>query len=87
MEFKNYKPIDGKLLKISSVLEDGKIKLFKLRGDFFIHPEESIEQIENYLIGKDIDKDFVSNFEDFLSESQIQVYGFKPQDLLDYFTN
>ena len=87
MEFKNYKPIDGKLLKISSVLEDGKIKYFKLRGDFFIHPEESIEQIENYLIGKDINKDFVLNFEEFLNENKIQVYGFKPQDLLDYFTN
>ena len=39
MEFKNYKPKNGKLIKIFVEFSGTKIKEFKLRGDFFMHPE------------------------------------------------
>ena len=44
----------GKLLRIK-VEHDDKIKKVQILGDFFAHPEHSINEIESYLEGLDVD--------------------------------
>ena len=86
MEFKNYKPENGKLLKIFVEFSGSKIKQFKLRGDFFMHPESSLEILEDFMLDLDMSKNFTQDLERFLTDNQIQVFGFKPCDLYDFLT-
>lgn len=86
MEFKNYKPENGKLLKIFVEFSGSKIKQFKLRGDFFMHPESSLELLEDFMLNLDMSKNFTQDLERFLTDSHIQVFGFKTQDLYDFLT-
>jgi len=86
MEFKNYKPLNGKLLKIFVEFSGSKIKQFKLRGDFFMHPESSLESLEEFMLNLDMSKNFTQDLEGFLASNQIQVFGFLPQDLYDFLT-
>jgi len=45
------KVIGGKLIRISFLLEDNKISNMKITGDFFLYPEEGIEELERRLNG------------------------------------
>ena len=47
---------NGKLVAIDFELSNGKVSSMKITGDFFLHPEESIEIIEGTFLGvsKDI---------------------------------
>jgi len=45
------KVIGGKLIRISFLLEDNKIFNMKITGDFFLYPEEGIEELERRLNG------------------------------------
>lgn len=75
-----YKVINGKLLKIKFQLNNNIIESFNLRGDFFIHPEDELENIEKFLIGLKIDN-IDRSLNDFLKKNHIQVLGFNPIDL------
>jgi len=49
----------GKLIKIDAVFNAERIERIKITGDFFLHPEEKIEELENALLGvelKDVEK-------------------------------
>ncbi len=46
-----YKVPNGKLLKIFLEEAEGKIVTLKITGDFFVYPEESIEELEKALLG------------------------------------
>ncbi len=76
-----YKPPDGKLLRIRFDVEGDIIKSLRITGDFFIHPEEAIVDIEQFLIGKKIHI-IDSALTEFLSDNNITVIGFSPIDLL-----
>ena len=42
---------NGKLLKVFLEYEGEKINKIKITGDFFIHPEETIDELEKELAG------------------------------------
>jgi hypothetical protein len=42
---------NGKLLKVEIDVRDNKLKYIKIMGDFFAHPEDSIEKLEERLGG------------------------------------
>ena len=66
----------GKLVKVSLELEQGKIKYIKITGDFFMHPEEAIERIENYLIGVAFDRaEIKDNISKTITKNNIQLFG------------
>ena len=46
----------GKLIKCEIEVEGRKIKEIKFTGDFFIHPEEMLEELEENLRGKNIEE-------------------------------
>lgn len=47
----NYKIPGGKLVKVKLNTTSGKITQVRILGDFFLHPEETIQTIEDSLIG------------------------------------
>ena len=51
-----YKVKGGKLIRVQLTAKDKKIKKIKITGDFFLHPEEVIEDIERTLEGCILDE-------------------------------
>ncbi len=72
----------GKLVKIelAYILKSMRIKKIKITGDFFLHPEETIEKLEESLVGVKLEKKCVKNkIESVLKNSQF--YGFDVNSL------
>jgi lipoate-protein ligase A len=53
----DYKVPGGKLIRLQADIEDGKIKKICINGDFFIHPEEKIAELEKALMEKHLDRE------------------------------
>jgi len=51
----------GKLVKCTLSLKDGKIKSVKFTGDFFMYPEEKIEELEKMLEGIECTDESIRN--------------------------
>ncbi|MGY5859157.1 MAG: lipoate protein ligase C-terminal domain-containing protein [Candidatus Thorarchaeota archaeon] len=65
----NYKVPEGKLVKVKLSISSEKIDRVQILGDFFLHPEETILTIEQFLAGcqkdtKLIEKIIVEKLED-----------------------
>lgn len=75
----------GKLIR-AEVEFDEAIRKLKITGDFFMHPEEAIEGIENSLIGMAVSiskEELESEIKQFLEARQILLIGFSPADLAE----
>ena len=57
----SYKVPGGKLVKVKLEAASGKISEVKILGDFFLHPEETLQIIEESLIGSPADKTSIEN--------------------------
>ena len=70
-----------KLIKISLEYADSKIiSSIRITGDFFLYPEETLDQIEASLIGKKMDRNSIKEtIEKCLSHSE--AFGFDPESL------
>lgn len=75
-----HKVPQGKMLRIEADITDSVINNIKITGDFFIHPEEVITEIENFLIGKKVEK-IEQGLSIFLDKKNIRIIGFTPKDL------
>ncbi len=75
-----YKIPNGKLLRIKVGIDNSEIEKITINGDFFIHPEEAVIEIENFLSGKKIDS-IDKELTKFLKDKDIRVIGFSPADL------
>ncbi|MBI4995228.1 hypothetical protein HZC21_06380 [Candidatus Peregrinibacteria bacterium] len=78
-----YKVPNGKLLKV--FLEDfgGKIVSIKITGDFFMHPEENIENLENALKDCELKPEAIaSRIEDALHEKPTTFFGLDTESLV-----
>ncbi len=49
--YAEYKVPEGKLVKVKVEMQDGNITSLQILGDFFVHPEHHIEEIEKHLCG------------------------------------
>jgi hypothetical protein len=65
---------NGKLLKIFLDYEDNKINKIKITGDFFIHPEETIEKLEKTLNGVEFNS-LEKKIDDFFDNEDPQMFG------------
>jgi len=71
------------MLKISLKEESGLIKRIHIAGDFFMHPEETIEKLENFLEGVVLKEESLeAAFAGFLLAEEVQIYGFEAEDLV-----
>lgn len=57
--------------------------MFKLRGDFFMYPEDGFLEIEKFLVGKKVDESLGRILQEFIDEQKFDVFGFCAQDILD----
>ena len=79
-----YKIPNGKLLKIS--LDYNKntnnINNIRITGDFFVHPEEAIELIEEELINVKLDKiKLFETIQSVIDENNIELIGLDVEGL------
>lgn len=75
-----YKVPGGKLLACE-VDYDKKITRIKLSGDFFMHPESAILDLEAVIHGKTMDE-LGAVVDDFFNESEITLVGVAPSDFV-----
>jgi hypothetical protein len=74
----------GKLLRVTSVINGGKIQSISIRGDFFIHPEEAVSVIEISLVGSIAERDQLHPLlSKIIIGNQIEIVGFEIEDLID----
>ncbi|MCD6593167.1 biotin--protein ligase [Candidatus Bathyarchaeota archaeon] len=78
-----YKVKGGKMIKIQLTLENKKIiKDLRITGDFFLHPEETIEDIEKALRGCSLSKEeLVRIIKETLTSKRAVLLGASPEDL------
>ncbi len=79
-----YKIPDGKLLKVFLTWDESSNQITKvlLQGDFFIHPESGIEEIEKALVGCALSENFmVSSIERVVSHFGMELFGVNSQGI------
>ena len=76
----DFKVPEGKLLRLKVDIKKNSIKQIKIAGDFFIHPEEAILEIEEFLTEININE-IEKKLSSFLRKRKIQIIGFTPGDL------
>ncbi len=82
MKTVDYKVPGGKLLRIQVEFNGSKILLCRIFGDFFMHPEEKILNLEQFLVGQDITQLSQDAIAEFLQHEMVEVFGFAAGDLL-----
>ncbi len=71
----------GKLIKVHLRKKDSKIDFIKITGDFFMHPEEFIEDLEKILIGCPLNEaEITKTIEAFIKKHEISLLGVTPKD-------
>jgi lipoate-protein ligase A len=76
-----YKVEGGKLVKVELKLEDDKIKEVKIMGDFFLHPEELIEELEKTLEGSELNEEVLADYiKTFIIKNEAVLLGVTPED-------
>jgi Zn ribbon nucleic-acid-binding protein len=77
----------GKLIKIDVESKENKISKLRIYGDFFLHPEDSIEIIENVLIGCRYDRCAIKKTIDtVMKKNNIQSVGIDSDSLSEAIT-
>lgn len=72
---------DGKLLRVD-IHYDKRVDRVEVTGDFFIYPEEALEDIENALVGIDVNEDedtIVDLVRRIVVEKRIEMIGVSPE--------
>ncbi len=76
-----YKVEGGKLVKVQLCSENGKIDEVKITGDFFLHPEELIEELEKTLEGSEINEGLLTGqIKAFIKKHKAVLLGATPED-------
>jgi len=74
----------GKLLNIKVDYSD-KINKIQIVGDFFAHPENSIQEIEEKITGMDVDFDhdtLTNDLNVFVKENNYNLIGIHPEAIV-----
>lgn len=78
----------GKLLKIEIEVVNNSISKLKIYGDFFLHPEEGIEIIEENLLGCSYDFNIIKQkIDTILKQNNIQAVGIDSSSLAEAITS
>jgi lipoate-protein ligase A len=75
----------GKLIKVEIWYEDS-IEKAMISGDFFLHPEEGIEDLEKSLFGLTTNSSLLevkNRLNDAISEKKLELIGFTSDDLAE----
>ncbi len=75
----------GKLVSIELSAEDGVVSGVKITGDFFLHPEESISDLESSLVGVKIPFDWIDTEKKLLAvitDRRLELVGVKSGNII-----
>ena len=76
-----YKVQGGKLIRIQLGVQADRISQIKITGDFFMHPEELIDELEKTLIGETLDKqNLIRCIAAFMEKNGVVLLGALPED-------
>lgn len=76
-----YKVEGGKLVKVQLAKRGNAIGKIKITGDFFLHPEELIEELEEKLEGRLLDEEDLTEYIRALMEkNEASLLGAAPED-------
>ncbi len=76
-----YKVKGGKLIKVQLRKKDDRIDFIKITGDFFMHPEELIEDLEKTLIGCSLSEtEITETIKGFIRRHKVSLLGVAPED-------
>jgi hypothetical protein len=76
-----YKVSGGKLIKVQLTAKENLIEKIKIMGDFFLHPEESIESLEKELENQVLEEqNITSTIKAFLKRHNAILLGVSPED-------
>lgn len=77
-----YKIPNGKLIACNVEQELGVITKLKISGDFFMHPEDSIIELEKTILGATV-KDYPAKINQYFDENKIKLVGVKITDFIE----
>ncbi|MFX1262954.1 MAG: lipoate protein ligase C-terminal domain-containing protein [Promethearchaeota archaeon] len=84
MSYYSHKVPGGKLIKVKVESKDDRIQEITLLGDFFLHPEHVLEEIEESLLGVRLSKDAViEKLKAVLDENNATVIGADAEDFAE----
>jgi lipoate-protein ligase A len=73
----------GKLVKVQLTQKDGEIQKIRITGDFFLHPEEAIDKLEQALVGKPLkEENLLQTVRNILREKKVTLLGVAPEDFV-----
>ena len=76
-----YKVEGGKLVKVQLQKRGNAIGKIKITGDFFLHPEEFIEELERRLEGRLLDEeDLAEHINALVEKNEAVMLGASPED-------
>ncbi len=76
----------GKLLRVKCDVADGVLRGVSLTGDFFMHPEEGVSELEGALNGMSNEApvgEFVSKLNDLVHGRGFELVGFNVSDVAE----
>ena len=78
-----YKVTGGKMIRVSLGESNGKIREIKITGDFFLHPEELINELEDMLVGTPLNvKDLTSSIKMLMENRDATLLGASTKDFV-----
>ncbi|MEM2107066.1 MAG: lipoate protein ligase C-terminal domain-containing protein [Candidatus Bathyarchaeia archaeon] len=73
----------GKLVRVKCNVEGNKISKIQITGDFFTHPEETIQRLEEELTGLMVDTEKIrSRVTEFFQRQECTLIGVEPSDFI-----
>jgi lipoate-protein ligase A len=76
-----YKVEGGKLVKAQVIIDGNIIRKVKITGDFFLHPEELIEELEEALVGSLLDESNLAKLiRGVIEKKNAILLGASPED-------
>jgi len=72
----------GKLIRADISVKDGKIRRIVITGDFFLHPEDVLEQLEEKLLGSNTEE-IGKIIRQFFTESKAVLVGVDVKDFAE----
>lgn len=76
----------GKMIEAEVKLEGNLIKYVRITGDFYFHPEEELERLEEVLEGASIHA-LHGLVEQFLKEKKVTLVGIDAEDIVRVILN
>ncbi len=77
-----YKVPGGKLVKIRLEVQNSRIERLVILGDFFMHPEDALPNLEKSLIGANLNgTEITQRVATFLDRNNVLLIGVSPADI------